>query len=198
MEKINKEYIRTTSNSIYNFEVEPNADENNNMLNLVKTITKTTLTLVILNQAVLPITDVKINEDDSLKKIYSTFNENKNFEDSFQTTYPTNFNYPIESEGETVMSDDIRQKDLDNLEEKNNLKLENIDNKLENINSSIEDLKIMIKDMDEKIKKQPTKEFVENQINRSTVNYLLWLGAGLVAVAGFLAWYLPMVINVPY
>lgn len=158
--------------------------------------TTTTIAFLMLNQPFVRSDEIRTNPKESIKRIYTTSTNIDNY-DSYIETSLNSESLPLEGEGDFDMSDNIKQKDLDNLEEKNNLKLETIDIKLENINSSIEDLKIMIKDMDKKINDQPTKEFVEKEISDNTVKYLLWLGAGLVAVAGFLAWYLPLVINVP-
>lgn len=159
-----KKQITSSSNIIFNFEVETTIDEGNNMVGLIKTVTKTALSLVILNQTVLPTSEVRLNEDDPLKNIYSTFNTNENFDSLFRATSPTNLNYLIESEGDTTMSDDVRQKDLNQLEVSTK---KDIDNLKELMNEKFDhtDTKILnaISDLKNEMAEQKERDRVTNR-----------------------------------
>lgn len=182
-----------STNRYSNYNIGENGSNKTNKL-----VAAVGLTLVFFNQSVVNTNLTVNNSAESIAKFAESLLKESNHI-LYRTSTTSIDSFSIDEEGVLSMNDDIRQKDLDNLEEKTVIKLSHVNTKIDHLNDSIIEIKSTLDSIDNKLNDLPTKTFVEKEISRNTNKFLLWLGGSLIvtgtALAGFITWYLPMILN---
>ena len=197
MEIINKtnsdleEKIHSTTNRIYNYIVEPNEPTI-----LSRSLVKVTavFTAFTFPDAV----SMYSKNQEPNPSVYS--NENKASEDKLINNITNVVNsFIIDEKGMRLLAneDDVRQRDLDNVKENIEAKLDTVNTKLEhlskditgvenNMNHYFTDIKDIVEEIKTTIDGLPTKDFVNNTTNK----ILIKISGGTVIIIGLIIAYL--------